>query len=181
MDELAERRLLRALRAGDADAYAELHRRYHRRMVGLAMAQGCCRESAHEVVQETWTAVVQHIQGFRGGCTLKTWIFRILINAARANVRRESRLVPLSAVTPEGEDSLLDGAPDPGERVLQLDSVRRLRSAIDDLPAPQRRVIVLRDLRGLSSVEVCNELAISKANQRVLLHRARARVRQATA
>jgi RNA polymerase sigma-70 factor, ECF subfamily len=179
-DELAERRMLRALRAGDADAYAELHRHYHRRMVGLAMAQGCGRESAHEVVQETWAAVVQNIHGFRGSCTLKTWIFRILINTASARVRSESRVVLLSAVTPEGEDGLLDHATEPAERVIQLDRVRRLRTAIDGLPLPQRRVIVLRDLRGWSSDEVCEELAISEANQRVLLHRARARVRQAT-
>jgi RNA polymerase sigma-70 factor (ECF subfamily) len=177
-DDLAERRLVRALRAGDADAYAELHRRYHRRLVGLAMAQGCSREAAQEVVQETWAAVVQHIGRFRGSCTLKTWIFRILINAARATSRREARALPLSAVTPAGDDDLLDRANGPGERVVELDTVRRLRAAIDELPDVQRRVIVLRDLRGWSSAEVCDELAISEANQRVLLHRARARVRR---
>jgi RNA polymerase sigma-70 factor (ECF subfamily) len=180
-DELGERRLLRALRAGDADAYAELHRRYHRRLVGLAMAQGCSREAAQEAVQETWAAVVQHIGRFRGSCTLKTWIFRILINAARATARREARALPLSAVAGDGGDDVLDGSTEPGERVVELDTMRRLRAAIDDLPAAQRRVIVLRDLRGWSSAEVCEELAISEANQRVLLHRARARVRRAAA
>ena len=180
-DELAERRLLRALRAGEADAYVELHRRYQRRLVGLAMAQGCSREAAQEAVQETWAAVVQHIDRFRGSCTLKTWIFRILINAARATARREARALPLSAVMADGEDSVADRTTGPGERVVELDTVRRLHAAIDDLPDAQRRVIVLRDLRGWNSAEVCRALAISEANQRVLLHRARVSVRRAAA
>jgi RNA polymerase sigma-70 factor (ECF subfamily) len=80
-------------------------------------------------------------------------------------------------MTGEAGADVLDGATEPAERVIELDTVRRLRAAIDDLPAAQRQVIVLRDLRGWSSGEVCDELAISEANQRVLLHRARARLR----
>jgi RNA polymerase sigma-70 factor (ECF subfamily) len=171
--DLEERRFVAALRAGDPSAYEELHGRYGERLVALAMSHGCSRAVAQEVVQDTWAAVVRTIDGFQGRSSLKTWIYRILVNTANAQVKRERRVVPLPVV----EQPTV--AATPHEQVLWKELLARLRAAIEALSPAQRNVIVLRDIQGLSSEEVCDHLEISVGNQRVLLHRARSSVRLA--
>lgn len=178
---LDERRLLRALRAGDEAAYARLHESYDMRLLGLARSLGCSHAGAQEVVQETWAAVVRNIDAFEARSTLKTWIFRILVNAANAHVRRERRSVPTDNVV--AIDAARSNAPvlQPHERLIWKETLSELRAAIATLPPGQRNVITLRDVHGLSADDVCTELGISHGNQRVLLHRARAQVRLALA
>jgi RNA polymerase sigma factor (sigma-70 family) len=171
--DLDERRFVAALRARDPSAYEELHARYGERLVALAMSHGCSRAVAQEVVQDTWAAVVRSIDGFQGRSSLKTWIYRILVNAANALVKRERRVVPLPGVEQPAT------AATPHEQVLWKELIARLRAAIEALSPAQRNVIVLRDIQGLSSEEVCDHLEISEGNQRVLLHRARSSVRLA--
>jgi RNA polymerase sigma-70 factor (ECF subfamily) len=171
--DLDERRFVAALRARDPSAYEELHARYGERLVALAMSHGCSRAVAQEVVQDTWAAVVRTIDGFQGRSSLKTWIYRILVNTANAQVKRERRVVPLPVV----EQPTV--AATPHEQVLWKELLARLRAAIEALSPAQRNVIVLRDIQGLSSEEVCDHLEISVGNQRVLLHRARSSVRLA--
>jgi len=173
--DLGERRLVAALRAGDPSAYAELYARYDGRLVALAMSHGCSRAVAQEVVQDTWAAVARSIHSFQGRSCLKTWIFRILVNAANAQVKRERRVVPLPVVEQPAQ------APTPHEQVVWKELLARVRAALDLLAPAQRNVIVLRDIQGLSSEEVCEHLEISAGNQRVLLHRARSSVRDALA
>jgi len=171
--DLDEYRLAAALRAGDPAAYEELHARYDGRLLALAMSLGCSRAVAQEVVQDTWSAVIRSIHTFRGHSTLKTWISRILVNAANAQVKRERRVVPLPVV----ERPAVAGTPH--EQLVWKELLARLQTAIESLAPTQRKVIVLRDLQGLSSEEVCEHLEISEGNQRVLLHRARSSVRLA--
>jgi RNA polymerase sigma factor (sigma-70 family) len=168
--DLEERRFVAALRAGDPSAYEELRARYHQPLVALAMSHGCSRAVAQEVVQDTWSAVVRSIHGFQGRSTLKTWIYRILVNTANAQVKRERRVVPLAVVEQPAT------AASPHEQVAWKELLARVRTAIEALSPAQRKVIVLRDIQGLSSEEVCDHLEISEGNQRVLLHRARALV-----
>jgi RNA polymerase sigma-70 factor (ECF subfamily) len=180
---LEERRLLRALRAGDERAYAELHARFDARLVALAMSHGCSRAVAQEVVQETWTSIVRGIHTFQGRSSLKTWIFTILVNAANAQVRRERRVVPLSAANGNVVD--LDRArqdaarTQPHERLIWKETLSHVHAAIGTLPPAQRDVITLRDVHGWTAEDVCGRLGISNGNQRVLLHRARTHVRRA--
>ena len=172
---MPERALLAALRAGDGRAYAELHERYDAQLHSVARAHGCSRAVAQEVVQETWAAVARNIHAFQGRSTLKTWIFTILVHAANAQVKRERRLVAVPDIEPSST------APTPHEHVVRQELFARVRAAIESLPPTQRKVIVLRELQGLSSEEVCDHLEISEGNQRVLLHRARVGVRQGLA
>jgi RNA polymerase sigma factor (sigma-70 family) len=171
--DLEERRFVAALRAGDPSAYEELHARYGERLVALAMSHGCSRAVAQEVVQDTWAAVVRTIDGFQGRSSLKTWIYRILVNTANAQVKRERRVVPLPVVEQPAT------AASPHEQVVWKELLARVRTAIEALSPAQRKVIVLRDIQGLSSEAVCDHLEISEGNQRVLLHRARSSVRLA--
>jgi RNA polymerase sigma-70 factor (ECF subfamily) len=171
--DLDERRFVAALRARDPSAYEELHARYGERLVALAMSHGCSRAVAQEVVQDTWAAVVRAIDGFQGRSSLKTWIYRILVNTANAQVKRERRVVPLPVVEQPAVAATAH------EQVLWKELIARLRAAIEALSPAQRNVIVLRDIQGLSSEEVCDHLEISEGNQRVLLHRARSSVRLA--
>jgi len=178
---LDEHRLLRALRAGDEAAYARLHESYDARLLSLARSLGCNHAGAQEVVQETWAAVVRNVHSFEGRSTLKTWIFRILVNTANAHVRRERRSLPTDNVV--ALDTARSNAPvlQPDERLIWKETLSELRAAISTLPPGQRNVITLRDVQGLSPADVCTELGISYGNQRVLLHRARAQVRLALA
>jgi len=181
---LDERRLLRALRAGDESAYAELHERYDARLLALAMSQGCSRAIAQEAVQETWAAVVRNIHAFEGRSALKAWIFRILVNAAIAHAKRESRSVPLSAAPANVVDlnaARRAAAMPPDEQLIWNETVVRLRAAIEGLPTAQRHVITLRDVHGWSPQEVRAHLGLSEGNERVLLHRARTQVRRSLA
>lgn len=193
-----------ALRRGDELAFAALLERYHNALVRLALAYVADRAVAEEVAQETWLGVLTGLDRFEGRASLKTWIFRILINRARTRGERERRSIPFSALAPEDpgpDEPAVDPArflpPEhahwPGhwaepprswgatpEAWLLRDEVRdHLRQAIDELPPGQRTVIMLRDVEGFAADEVCNILGISETNQRVLLHRARSRVRRA--
>jgi RNA polymerase sigma-70 factor (ECF subfamily) len=156
------------------------------------------RAVAEEVVAETWLAVYTGLERFEGRSSLKTWLFRILTNKAKTRGQRESRTVPFSALADgdEGEtavdverflgpDSRHPGgwaAPPrgvPEERLLAREARERIEAAIAALPPSQRTVITLRDVEGLSAEEACNILGVSETNQRVLLHRARSKVRAA--
>lgn len=185
-----------ALRAGDEKAFAALLDRYHPTMLRVARAYVATREAAEDVVQETWLGVIKGLAGFEARSSLRTWIFRILVNRARSRGEREARSRPFSSFGDEHDEPAVDpqrfvdsgrwagfwSSPPshhslPEARVLAAEAGDRLMAAVDRLPAGQRAVIVLRDLHGLSGAEVCELLSLSDANQRVLLHRARSRVR----
>ena len=194
--------LVAALRRGDADGFATLVDRHSPAMIRVAMAYVPSRAAAEEAVQETWIAVMRGIDAFEGRSSLKTWIFRILTNVAMRAGARERRSAPFSALA-EAEDSgepsvdpdrflpadhaLFPGHwaimptrwPTPEEGLLAGESREVIAAAIAELPAAQRTVIALRDVEGWSSEEVCEALEISAGNQRILLHRARSRVRNA--
>jgi RNA polymerase sigma-70 factor, ECF subfamily len=195
--------LVEALRAGDETAFMMLVERYQPSMLRIARMYVSTRAVAEEVVQEAWLGVLKGLEGFEGRSSLRTWIFRILVNIAKTRGQREARSVPFSSVWApdlEGEPSVdpdrflpADHATSPGawatapaswesvpeERLLSKETLARVAEAIRALPPNQREVIRMRDLLGWSSQEVRNALEISETNQRVLLHRARAKVRRA--
>jgi RNA polymerase sigma-70 factor (ECF subfamily) len=171
---------------------------YHGRLLRLALLFVSDRASAEEVVQDTWLAVLTGLRSFEGRSALKTWIFSILTNRAKTRGQRDKRSVPFSALT--GQHSPEDAAvslsrftqsgswsappeqwdEDTPERLLLRRETRALiEQTIAGLPPGQRAVVTLRDVEGLDSTEACNVLEISETNQRVLLHRARARIRTA--
>jgi len=196
--------LLTALRAGDERAFAELVDRYGPLLMRIARMHVRTDAAAEDVVQETWLGVLKGLKRFEGRSSLKTWLVRIAQNRARTRGERDARSVPLSALAGAGEDDgptvdadrFLDrgharwpghwaAAPRPWEmpeeRLLGRETLEVVREAIAALPERQATVIALRDVEGLSSEEVCDALELSEGNQRVLLHRARARVREALA
>ncbi|HET7015748.1 MAG TPA: sigma-70 family RNA polymerase sigma factor [Streptosporangiaceae bacterium] len=187
--------LLERLRAGDEESFVTLVRRHHDVMLRVASSFVPSRQVAEEVVQETWVAVLRGIDAFEGRSSLRTWIFKILVNRARTAGSRERRSLPMGMVgngglaEPDAAPTLFDENggwlsppehwPDEADDRFQAEKLAEvIRSAIDDLPERQRRVVTLRDIEGLSGAEVCDILQISAANQRVLLHRARGRLRQ---
>lgn len=195
--------LVVALRRGDEDAFAALIARYHSSLVRLASVFVGSNTVAEEVAQDTWLGVLQGIDRFEGRSSLKTWIFSILSNRAKTRGQRESRSVPFSTLG-TFEDSPDEPSVEPerfrpvGERwaggwvsfprswddlpeecLLSRETRAHVRDAIAALPASQREVITLRDVEGWAADEVCNVLGISETNQRVLLHRARSKVRRA--
>jgi RNA polymerase sigma-70 factor (ECF subfamily) len=184
----SDARLVELLRDGDEAAFVTLVGRYHGPMVRLARSIVSSQAVAEEAVQDTWLGVVRGIERFEGRSSIKTWLFRILVNRARTAGAREERSVPVDpghAVDPAYFDA--DGQwADPVERWRhELDDRLEaaawapiLRSALERLPARQRTVVVLRDVDGLSSDEVCSVLGISGGNQRILLHRGRSRMRE---
>ena len=186
MDEDGD--LLQRLRVGDEAAFGELVDRYHPAMLRLARSMLPSAAVAEEAVQDTWMAVVRGIERFEGRSSLKTWLFRILANRARSTGAKEQRdsSNPLGpAVDAACFD--VDGAwlhpvaPWQEQSEDRLDAARfapLVRSALDQLPARQRAVVVLRDVDGLSSDEVCTVLALTPGNQRLLLHRGRSRLRE---
>jgi RNA polymerase sigma-70 factor, ECF subfamily len=193
-----EEALLAALRGGDEQAFAALIDRHHASMLRVARSYVATREAAEDVVQETWLGVIKGLDGFEGRSSLKTWIFRILVNRARTRGQREARSQPFSAVSPVGKEPVVDPARfyDTGrwagfwsapptlhspaeQQVIATEASQQLLAAIGQLPDSQRVVITLRDVQGLSASEVCDLLDISEANQRVLLHRARTKARAA--
>jgi RNA polymerase sigma-70 factor (ECF subfamily) len=193
---MTEEQLLDALRGGDEQAFTQLVSRHHTAMLRVARNYVACAAVAEEVVQETWLGVLNGIDGFRGGSSLKTWIYRILINRAMSRGKREKRIVPFSSVMPAGEGGDAGCVPDrflpdghwatpprpfeaPSDRMALLEFRARLREALVHLPERQQIVVTLRDVEGLTSDEVCDLLHISAENQRVLLHRGRTRLRQA--
>jgi RNA polymerase sigma-70 factor (ECF subfamily) len=181
--------LLLRLRSGDEQAFVTLVGRYHEPMLRLAVSFVPSRAVAEEVVQDTWLAVVRGLGGFEGRSSLRTWVFRILVNQARTTGTREHRSVPVADPKPAVDPSRFDASgswADPPEHWIEAAEGRieagkladRIRARIDELPARQRQVVILRDIEEMSSEEVCAVLAISDANQRVLLHRGRSRLRQ---
>jgi len=196
----SEASLLEALRAGDEDAFARLVDDLSPGLLRVARIYVSSDAAAEEVVQETWIGVLRGLDRFEGRATLKTWIFRILINLAKSRGVRDSRMVPFSSAfdVTEGEDAPLaperflaadherwprhwaiGPTPWPEDAVATGDAVRLIRETVDGLPPSQRGVITLRDIVGCTAEETCNALELSKTNQRVLLHRARAKVRAA--
>ena len=190
---------LAALRAGDEKAFLVIVQRLHPSMLRVASAFVSSRAVAEEVVQETWLGVLKGLAQFEGRSSLRRWIFGILANCARSRGVREARSVPLSSLgREEDEGPAVDPSrfrpPDdshwPGhwsappvpwaeEQLLRREAVEAAERAVEALPASQRAVITLRDVEGCDSKEVCQTLGISEANQRVLLHRARSKVRAA--
>lgn len=191
----AEERELAALRAGDDEAFVVLVNRYHGTMLRVASLYVKSRASAEEVVQEAWLGVLKGIHFFEGRSSLKSWIFRILVNCAKTRGVHDGRTVPLSAlaaaeagpaVPPERfrDDEERWGGfwADPPEAWpdAQVESGQMLalvRQGVETLPEAQRTVMSLRDVDAWESDEVCELLGISEGNQRVLLHRARSKVR----
>jgi RNA polymerase sigma-70 factor (ECF subfamily) len=195
-------RAVARLRAGDETAFEELVDAMHPAMLRLAAGFVPSRAIAEDVVQEAWLAVLKGLDGFEGRSSLRTWILRIVANIARTRGTRERRSVPFSSfATAEasGEDPAVDADRflPPGHRwaghwavaprpfalpealLLGNETITVVRRAVDGLPPAQRTVITLRDIDGWNAQEVCELLDISEVNQRVLLHRARARVRAA--
>jgi RNA polymerase sigma-70 factor (ECF subfamily) len=185
--EADEEKLLARLRAGDNAAFAELVDMYQASMLRVAQAFVPSRAVAEEVVQDTWLGVVKGIDRFEGRSSLKTWIFRILVNRAKTAGAKEPRNVELedgdalerARFGPSGAwiEPPTAWSDDIIERLSAPAAVARIREAIADLPRAQRQVVTLRDVEGLPSIEVCRLLDISEGNQRVLLHRGRAKLR----
>jgi RNA polymerase sigma-70 factor, ECF subfamily len=191
---------LTALRAGDETAFGDLVQLYHGPLKRLARTFGATDAVAEEIVQETWLGALQGLDRFEERSSIKTWLFMILKNQARHRASREKRSVPFSSlagvdeeddspvVDPDrfqGDDARWAGhwaAPprpwsEPHLRLAAIEARAQLRDALAGLPPRQQLVVALRDVEGLTSDEVCEVLAISEANQRVLLHRGRAAIR----
>lgn len=182
----------------DGEAFSALVRAYHPSLVRVAMTFVRDPAVAEDVAQETWLGVLRGIDRFAGRCSFKTWIFRILTNIAKTRAEREARSVPFSSFEDDGGEAVeaeqflrqtdrVDGrwssAPlgwrEPDELLLAKETRLSIAAAIQTLPPMQRRVITLRGLEGRSAQEVCDLLGLSEVNQRVLLHRARTKVRTA--
>jgi RNA polymerase sigma-70 factor (ECF subfamily) len=186
--------LLERLRRGDETAFRLLVRQHHTSMVSFASGFLRDRSAAEEAVQDSWIAVLSGIGAFEGRSSLKSWMFAIVANKARTKARRDGRMVPFAdfgaadepavdaeRFTPEGS---WDSPPaswsdiNPERIVAGRQLLAHVMAILETLPAAQRTVVRLRDLEGLSAPDVCEVLQISEANQRILLHRGRSRVRQ---
>ena len=200
--QLDEAGIVHALQRGDEKVFSAVMEWYSGSLLRLAMAFVPSRAVAEEVVQETWMGVLEGIGRFEGRSSFKTWLFRILTNRAKTRGTRERRYEPfgLPGSDSDGDDgpSLEDSLfvsegpqaghwadppqgwePDTPERALLSKECRAaIEEAINTLPTNQRQVITLRDVEGVSAEDVCNTLSISETNQRVLLHRARTKVRR---
>ena len=190
--------LIAALRAGEENAFVEVVDCYLPSMQRVALMFVSSPAVADEVIQETWIGVLRGLEKFEARSSLKTWIFTILTNRAKTHAQREGKYITFDAeavdepavdperfrpagapyeghwwTLPTGWDDL------PEQRLLSGETQFVIQLAIDSLPHGQREVIILRDVEGWSSEAVCNDLDITETNQRVLLHRARSKVRQA--
>jgi len=176
---------LQALRGGDEAAFVALVRSHHSVLLGVAMAHVRDRAVAEEVVQETWLGALTGVERFQGRSSLRTWLVRITMNIARRRADRERRCLPFGVVEPVPDTPWGASRPaawqTPEERVLSNETCAVLRDAIADLPTTQGVVVTLRDVEGWPAEEVCAALDLTPGNQRVLLHRARAGVREALA
>lgn len=192
-----------ALRAGDEAAFTSLVERLHPSMMRMARLHLRDAAAAEDVVQEAWLGVLRGIGGFEGRSSLRTWVLRIVANRAKTRAVRDGRTLPFAAFDDSSEDGnraavdparfLGPGHPMEGgwtslptdwtgipeERLVAAETLEVVRATVEALPAGQRAVIDLRDVQGWTAEEVCNALEISETNQRVLLHRARAKVRAA--
>jgi RNA polymerase sigma-70 factor, ECF subfamily len=202
---LDESELIGSLRAGDEAAFVTLVERYNAGMIRVASIYVKDRATAQEVAQEAWLGVLRGLEGFQARSSLKTWIFRIVLNCARARAVREQRSIPFSAASDaltEGAEPAVDssrfrGPEDPyhggwmsfptswgqapEQRVLSGEVRQLIAVAVDQLPPAQREVVVMRDVQGWTADEVCQMLHVSESNQRVLLHRGRSKLRCALA
>jgi RNA polymerase sigma-70 factor (ECF subfamily) len=169
--------LAHRLRARDEAAFRQLFHQLYPAMLRVARSFVRTIDEAEEVIQETWLAVLHGIDRFEGRSSLKTWIFRILVNRARTRARREARTVAFFAL-PAGSDDFAATTVGPEQAAIDNELRLVLERAVASLPRVQRRVISLRDIEGWSADEVCEALDLSPANQRVVLHRARMRVRE---
>jgi RNA polymerase sigma-70 factor (ECF subfamily) len=195
-----ETALLERLRAGDERAFEALVERHYPTMLAVARHYVSSRAVAEEVVQEAWLGVLNGLDRFEGRSSLKTWILRILVNTAKTRGAREARTVPFASLAPDRDEPAVGpdrfrGADDPfpghwraypgnwqrlpDEALAARDTLGVVIATIEQLPPPQRLVITMRDIQGCSSEEVCEALDVSEGNQRVLLHRARSKVRSA--
>jgi RNA polymerase sigma-70 factor, ECF subfamily len=191
--------LVQRLRDGDEAAFEALVEAYSGMMLSIAQSYVKTRAVAEEVVQDAWLAILKALDRFEGRSSLKTWVISIVINIAKTRGAREARTVPFAAMAAEGEPAVeperFRGASDafpghwwaypanwsdrPEEVILSRETLRVVTEAIEQLPEAQRIVISMRDIAGCSAEEVCETLELSEGNQRVLLHRARSRVRAA--
>ena len=195
---VSEEQTLAALRAGDERAFRDLFARSYPMMKRVARAYVASDAVAEEIVQETWMAIVTGIDRFEGRSALGTWIFSILTNQAKTHSAREEPAVPVSSVAPSDVEGPVvdpvrfqkndDAWPGhwatpprpwqkPERRLLSLEARDRLKAALAQLPDRQRMIVALRDVEGYPAEEVCDLLGLSPENQRVLLHRGRARLR----
>jgi RNA polymerase sigma-70 factor (ECF subfamily) len=196
--------LVDALRAGDEAAFGWMLDQYNPLLRRTARMYVATDAQADEVVQETWLAVIKGIDRFERRSSVKTWIYRILMNIARTKGVRESRSVPFSSAPSamaEGAEPTFspdrfrppddpewpghwssfpfDWEHQPETRLLASETLAFVGAALRELPPAQREVLTLRDVNGWTSTEVCHALGVSETNQRVLLHRGRAKVRSA--
>ena len=188
--------LLEGLRAGDEAAFLALVRKYNPMMHRIALTYVRTPSVAEEVVQDAWVGVLRSLPRFEGRSLLRTWLLKILANRARTRGVREARSVPFSTLTDDepsvaaerfrGNDDRYPGhwialptdwSTLPEHQLLAQETLAYVDAAIRELPARQHEVMLLRDVEGWSSEEVCDALGLSEGNQRVLLHRARSRVR----
>ena len=196
-----EAEVLTRLRAGDEQAFEELVESWHGTMIAVARNYVRTREVAEEVVQEAWLGVLKGLDRFEGRSSLKTWVMRILVNIAITRGGREAHSVPFSSLLPADQEEPSveperfrppgeafaghwnsypgDWTSLPEEGLLARETLEVARRAMQELPDAQRTVIAMRDVAGCSADEVCDALDVSPGNQRVLLHRARSRVRAA--
>jgi RNA polymerase sigma-70 factor, ECF subfamily len=195
-----ETELLARLRAGDERAFETLVERHYPTMLAVARHCVSSRAVAEEVVQEAWLGVLQGLDRFEGRSSLRTWILRILVNKAKTRGARDARTVPFASLASVGEEPAVDPArfrgPDdpfpghwraypgnwqrlPEETLAERETLDVVLATIHQLPPPQRLVITMRDIQGCDAAEVCEALDVSEGNQRVLLHRARNKVRSA--
>ena len=200
--QLDDASLVAALRSGDEAAFARLVQQYQGPLLRLARLYVGDSAAAEDVVQETWLGLLRGLDRFEGRASLKTWLFHILVNRARTRAVRDGRTRPLSAIVHLETDTvepavdparfrpaedqwpghwLLPPSSDdlPEQRLLAHELRQRVRAAVAALPPAQREVVTLRDIEGWTSDEVCQLLELSDANQRVLLHRGRSKVRNA--
>jgi len=193
--------LIELLRNGNEAAFVSLIDRYSDIMLRLAMLYVTAWPVAEEVVQETWMSVFEHLGHFAGRSSLKTWMFRILTNCAKTRAQREGRSIPFSSHSGMSTDRTESAVETdrflptdhhwtghwasvkreelPEENLLSQETRLCLERAIEALPPNQREIIILHDIEGWTSDEICTTLGISEGNQRVLLHRARSKVRSA--
>ena len=193
--------LIEQLRSGNEAAFVALIDRYANAMLRLAMAYVTAWAVAEEVVQETWLAVLEGLNRFEGRSSLKTWMFRILTNCAKTRAQREGRSIPFSTLDDSDTDHAEHAVDSdrfspvdhqwpghwvsfpsnweemPEDRMLSQETYACINRAIEALPPNQREIITLRDIQGWKAEETCSFLGISEVNQRVLLHRARSKVR----
>ena len=166
-----ESQLLTSLRRGDESAFELLVARHAPGMLRVARTYVASDEAAQDVVQDTWVAVMRGLERFEGRCSVKTWLYRILINRAKSSGVGERR--PRYWLDPPRPWQR-----DPQAQMIGAELVERLHAAIGTLPDLQRRVVVLRDVEGVSAAETAELLGLTAGNQRMLLHRGRAKLRQ---